>query len=137
MVSHEETEKEILRLVTESQGSDRAMLLIVYRMHQELIANTEATRLVSIAAETHTVTLANHAAEEMALINQMRGGWKVAVWSLATVAALLGVIQGLALREVSQAREQITTNTARLHVLEKDNVLTKERMDIMRNGKPP
>ncbi|MBK6602380.1 MAG: hypothetical protein IPG28_12800 [Betaproteobacteria bacterium] len=61
------------------------MLLIIYRMHQELISNTLATRQIAKSAEEHASILQEHASDEMALINQIRGGWRAATWSFAII----------------------------------------------------
>ena len=135
MVDHEETEREILRLVNEADGRDRAMLLLIYRMHQELVQNTIATRQVASASESHALILDQHAKDEMGLINQIRGGWRVATLSFAIVIVLLGVVQAMALREVSRAQAQIDINTGRLYLMEQDSVLQREMINgLMRNG---
>ncbi|MBK8689007.1 MAG: hypothetical protein IPN24_11380 [Betaproteobacteria bacterium] len=128
MVDHEETEREILRLVEQAEGHDRAMLLIIYRMHQELISNTLATRQIARSAEEHASILQEHARDEMALINQIRGGWRAATWSFAIITCLLGALQAMALRELNAAREQIALNTARLYSLEAENGVQKDQL---------
>ena len=128
MVDHEETEREILRLVEQAEGHDRAMLLIIYRMHQELISNTLATRQIAKSAEEHASILQEHARDEMALINQIRGGWRAATWSFAIITILLGALQAMALRELNAAREQISLNTARLYSLEAENGVQKDQL---------
>ncbi|MBK7082298.1 MAG: hypothetical protein IPH55_16760 [Betaproteobacteria bacterium] len=128
MVDHEETEREILRLVEQAEGHDRAMLLIIYRMHQELISNTLATRQIAKSAEEHASILQEHARDEMALINQIRGGWRAATWSFAIITLLLGALQAMALRELNAARDQIAMNTARLYSLEAENGVQKDQL---------
>jgi hypothetical protein len=128
MVDHEETEKEILRLVGEADGRDRAMLLIIYRMHQELIANTAVTRQIANASEDHARILDQHAKDEMSLINQIRGGWRVATWAFAVVAALLGALQWFAMREIEAARAQIIVNTGRLYTIEQTDAILREQI---------
>ena len=128
MVDHEETEREILRLVEQAEGHDRAMLLIIYRMHQELISNTLATRQIAKSAEEHASILQDHARDEMALINQIRGGWRAATWSFAVITMLLGALQVMALRELNAARDQIAMNTARLYSLEAENGVQKDQL---------
>lgn len=128
MVDHEETEREILRLVEQADGHDRAMLLIIYRMHQELISNTLATRQIAKSAEEHASILQEHARDEMALINQIRGGWRAATWSFAIITLLLGALQAMALRELNAARDQIAMNTARLYSLEAENGVQKDQL---------
>ena len=128
MVDHEETEREILRLVEQAEGHDRAMLLIIYRMHQELISNTLATRQIAKSAEEHASILQEHARDEMALINQIRGGWRAATWSFAIITILLGALQAMALRELNAARDQVAANTARLYALESENSVQKDQL---------
>ena len=128
MVDHEETEREILRLVEQAEGHDRAMLLIIYRMHQELISNTLATRQIAKSAEEHASILQQHASDEMALINQIRGGWRAATWSFAVITMLLGALQAMAMRELNAAREQTALNTARLYSLEAENGVQKDQL---------
>ncbi len=128
MVDHEETEREILKLVEQAEGHDRAMLLIIYRMHQELISNTLATRQIAKSAEEHASILQQHASDEMALINQIRGGWRAATWSFAIITLLLGALQAMALRELNAARDQVAANTARLYALESENSVQKDQL---------
>jgi len=128
VVDHEETEREILRLVEQAEGHDRAMLLIIYRMHQELISNTLATRQIAKSAEEHASILQEHARDEMALINQIRGGWRAATWSFAIITILLGALQAMALRELNAARDQVAANTARLYALESENSVQKDQL---------
>ncbi|MBK7082880.1 MAG: hypothetical protein IPH55_19790 [Betaproteobacteria bacterium] len=128
MVDHEETEREILRLVEQAEGHDRAMLLIIYRMHQELISNTLATRQIAKSAEEHASILQEHARDEMALINQIRGGWRAATWSFAVITMLLGALQAMALRELNAARAELAGNTARIYALEAENGVQKDQL---------
>ena len=128
MVDHEETEREILRLVEQAEGHDRAMLLIIYRMHQELISNTLATRQIAKSAEEHASILQDHARDEMALINQIRGGWRAATWSFAVITMLLGALQAMALRELNAARAELAGNTARIYALEAENGVQKDQL---------
>lgn len=133
MVDHEETEKEILRLVNQADGNDRAMLLLIYRMHQELVSNTIATRQVANASEEHAKILSQHAADEMALINQIRGGWRAATVAFGVITVLLGALQGMALRELNGARDQIATNTARLAALDVENAVQRDQLWSIRS----
>ena len=128
MVDHEDTEREILRLVEQAEGHDRAMLLIIYRMHQELISNTLATRQIAKSAEEHASILQDHARDEMALINQIRGGWRAATWSFAVITMLLGALQAMALRELNAARAELAGNTARIYALEAENGVQKDQL---------
>jgi hypothetical protein len=128
VVDHEATEREILRLVEEADGHDRAMLLIIYRMHQELIANTQSTRQIAIAAEDHANTLRQHATDEMALINQIRGGWRAATVAFGVITILLGALQAMAMREIDMARNTITVNTVRIGAMETENAVQKDQL---------
>ena len=128
VVDHEETEREILRLVEQAEGHDRAMLLIIYRMHQELISNTLATRQIARSAEEHASILQQHASDEMALINQIRGGWRAATWSFAIITILIGALQAMALRELNAARAELAGNTARIYALEAENGVQKDQL---------
>ena len=128
MVDHEATEREILRLVEQADGHDRAMLLIIYRMHQELIANTQSTRQIALAAEDHANTLRQHAQDEMALINQIRGGWRAATVAFGVITVLLGALQAMAMRELNMARDTIATNTNRIYALEAENGIQKDQL---------
>jgi hypothetical protein len=128
VVDHEATEREILRLVEQADGHDRAMLLIIYRMHQELIQNTLSTRQIAAAAEDHATTLRQHAQDEMALINQIRGGWRAATVAFGVITILLGALQAMAMRELNMARDTIATNTNRIYALEAENGIQKEQL---------
>jgi hypothetical protein len=128
VVDHEATEREILRLVEQADGHDRAMLLIIYRMHQELIANTQSTKQIALAAEDHATTLRQHAQDEMALINQIRGGWRAATVAFGIITLLLGALQAMAMREINAARDTIMVNTMRIGTLETDNAVQKDQL---------
>jgi hypothetical protein len=128
VVDHEATEREILRLVEQADGHDRAMLLIIYRMHQELIQNTLSTRQIAAAAEDHATTLRQHAQDEMALINQIRGGWRAATVAFGVITVLLGALQAMAMREINMARDTIATNTARIYAVEAENGVQKDQL---------
>lgn len=137
MVDHEETEREILRLVNEADGRDRAMLLLIYRMHQELVSNTIATRQVATASEEHAKILTQHAQDEMNLINQIRGGWQTATRAGSVVLALLTIIfsgvQWFALRELQAIQTAVTANGARIAVLESDNAVQRDQIWSIRS----
>jgi hypothetical protein len=128
VVDHEDTEREILRLVEQADGHDRAMLLIIYRMHQELIANTLSTRQIAAAAEDHATTLRQHAQDEMALINQIRGGWRAATVAFGVITVLLGALQAMAMREIDMARNTIMVNTGRIYTLESQNAVQADQL---------
>ena len=128
MVDYEATEREILRLVEQAEGHDRAMLLIIYRMHQELIRNTQSTQQIANAAEEHAITLREHAKDEMALINQIRGGWRAATISFGLITLLLGALQGMAMREVNMLRDTIVADNARLYALESENAVQRDQL---------
>lgn len=137
MVDHEETEREILRLVNEADGRDRAMLLLIYRMHQELVSNTIATRQVASASEEHAKILTQHAQDEMSLINQIRGGWQTATRAGSVVLVLLTIIfsgvQWFALRELQAIQTAVTANGARIAVLESDNAVQRDQIWSIRS----
>jgi hypothetical protein len=128
VVDHEATEREILRLVEAAEGHDRAMLLIIYRMHQELIQNTLSTRQIASAAEEHATTLRQHAQDEMALINQIRGGWRAATVAFGVITILLGALQALAMREIDAMRNTIIGDNQRIYKLESDNAVQGDQL---------
>jgi hypothetical protein len=132
VVDHEETEREILRLVNEADGRDRAMLLLIYRMHQELVSNTIATRQVAASSEEHAKILSRHAEDEMGLINQIRGGWRTATVSFGIIGGLvtviLGGVQWFALREMNAVQSQIAINTGRIYSIESENAVQRDQL---------
>ena len=69
----------------------------------------------------------------MALINQIRGGWRVATWSFAVVAAMLGALQWFAMREIDYARSQIAINTSRLFVVEQQDAILREQIQALKS----
>jgi hypothetical protein len=135
VADHQETEKEILKLVEEAEVKDRAMLLIMFRLHQDvrvLHLNLDWTadhiKKVADASQKHSETLQEHARDEMILINQIKGGWKAATWSFAVIGFLLASLQGLAMREINATREQVAINTTRINILERDNEVQREQI---------
>jgi hypothetical protein len=128
VVDHEDTEREILRLVEQADGHDRAMLLIIYRMHQELISNTRSTQQIATAAEDHATTLRQHAQDEMALINQIRGGWRAATIAFGVITLLLGALQALAMREIDAMRKTIVDDNQRIYKLESENAVQGDQL---------
>jgi hypothetical protein len=132
VVDHEQTEQEILRLVEQADGRDRAILLLIYRMHQELISNTVATRQIAQSSQQHAAILDQHAKDEMGLINQIRGGWRTATWSFGIIGGLVTVIltgvQWFAMREITAIQTTMAINTSRIYSLESDNAVQRDQL---------
>ena len=90
------------------------------------------------------MSLKRHADDEMVVIqqilgmvNQAKGGWRVASYAFAILVAVLGGLQWFAAREVDRTQIQIKINTERLYILERDNEVQRNQIDQLlsrRNG---
>ena len=113
------------------------MLLLIYRMHQELVANTIATRQVAQASEEHSRILDQHAKDEMGLINQIRGGWETATRATAVIGFLITLIfsgvQWFVVRELTGLQAFDAATNSRLSVLESDNAVQRDQLWSIRS----
>ncbi len=83
--------EDIHRLILASDDpKDKAVLLILLRISQNLEANTELTAKLSANLDAHVSKFNDHEKMEMALFNQGRGLWRVMVWVLGIAQAGLG-----------------------------------------------
>jgi hypothetical protein len=126
-------EQEIIHLINQDNDPrGKAQLLILYRMRQDLVKNTEATINISKQVASSINELKQHGEA----FQQLKGGWRVVVASLGFVMLLLGLIQGLGMYIVrDHVNSGIDTATA---VREIDRRLTiLEREVQLRHRDPP
>jgi hypothetical protein len=94
MPKEDQLQSQIEELILEANDpKDKAFLLILNKIANNLDENTTLTRTLTTDLHAHTEAFAKHEKDEMALINQGRGGFRVALAALAlfqTIATGLG-----------------------------------------------
>ncbi len=91
---------------------DKAFLLILNKIADNLDENTKLTRTLTNDLRAHTEAFAQHEKDEMALINQGRGFWRAALASVF-------LLQGLGVWWVQghlEQMERVQKDVAHLHV---------------------
>lgn len=87
---------EILQMVHSTESpKDRAYLMILFQIHESLTENTETTRSLAEQFEAHVEAFDNARAEQLALINQGRGGWRVAAAFFSFMMLVLSGVVGI------------------------------------------
>jgi hypothetical protein len=110
-------EQEILTLINQDNDPrDKAFLLILYRMHQSLAKNTEATMSTAHEIKRYGESFTLHTDEEERVRNQMRGGWRVVVAGMTLVTILFSVIQFLGWQVISNHIQQNVASDLRLEL---------------------
>ncbi len=81
--------QQINQLIIETpDAKDKALLLILKKISDNLEDNTDLTRTLTSDLKAHTEAFQEHEKAEMAIINQGRGFLRAAVMGLALVQAL-------------------------------------------------
>jgi hypothetical protein len=114
-------------ILTSTDPKDKAFLLILNRMADNLQENTELTRKLgeeltshTKAFTEHTITFSEHEKKEMELINQGRGGWKV-------IAVFVLFLQGISGWWIQDKLAEITQIKADVGMLTLELATQKER----------
>ena len=94
-------------ILAATEPKDKAFLLILNKIADNLDENTQLTRSLSTELKTHTIAFAQYEKDEMALINQGRGFLRAFVIGLAAIQVVMGFIISQHLISHKQALEEI------------------------------
>ncbi len=75
-------------IMSATDPKDKAFLLILNKIADNLDENTTLTRTLTEDLKSHTEAFAQHEKDEMALINQGRGFWRAALGAMFLVQGL-------------------------------------------------
>ncbi len=75
-------------IMSADDPKDKAFLLILNKIADNLDENTKLTRTLTEDLKNHTIAFAQHEKDEMALINQGRGVWRAALGAMFLLQAL-------------------------------------------------
>ncbi len=106
-------------IVAATDPKDKAFLLIMNKIATSLDTNTSLTRALADDFKSHTVAFSEHERKEMELINQGRGGFRVAL-------ALLGVLQIVVGYVILDTLGAVKTSQQEITVLQRDVATHKE-----------
>jgi maltoporin len=119
-VKHEfaSTEHEIMRLINEAnEARDKAYLMLMFKMHQSLTKNTEATVATAEKVGEYTEAFDKHVGDEEKIFSQFRGGWRVIVSGMSLITVLFSVIQFLGYQVIQAHIQSNQEDSARVTVL--------------------
>ena len=89
MSEEEEISKRIDALIIDTlESKDKALLLILKKISDNLEQNTNLTRTLTSDLKVHTDAFTKHEKEELALINQGRGFLRAVVFGIVIIQAL-------------------------------------------------
>ena len=96
-------------IMSASDPKDKAFLLILNKIADNLDENTMLTRTLASEFKSHTEAFALHEQKEMALINQGRGFWRATLAAVVVIQAL-GVwwFQGH-IAQTARTQEQVSS----------------------------
>lgn len=94
-------------ILTATDPKDKAFLLIMNKIAVSLDMNTKLTVELSEELKSHTKAFKTHEIQESALINQGKGGIRVAVILLAVIQALALFVVGSAFNDLTKVKEDI------------------------------
>lgn len=94
-------------ILAATEPKDKAFLLILNKIADNLDENTQLTRTLSSELKIHTVAFAQHEKDELALINQGRGFLRASVVLIAFVQVVMGYVITQHLASHKAALEEI------------------------------
>ena len=95
-------------IVAADDPKDKAFLLIMNKIAVSLDTNTSLTQMLSDDFKSHTLAFSEHERKEMELINQGRGGFRVALALLAVLQVVIGFIITNTLSDIKDMRQDVT-----------------------------
>ena len=95
-------------IVATDDPKDKAFLLIMNKIATSLDTNTSLTRALADDFKSHTVAFSEHERKEMELINQGRGGFRVALVLLGVLQVVVGFIINNTLADIKDMRQEVT-----------------------------
>ena len=107
-IIHDENSKDIKALIMETPDpKDKAVLMILLKISDDLFRNTQITSSLSEKFEKHVATFIQHAEDEMKLINTGRGFLRGIIFSIAMVQALIIFIFSQHMQEFSEMQQSV------------------------------
>jgi hypothetical protein len=107
-IANDANSREIKNLIMETvDPKDKAILLILLKISDDLFRNTQVTISLSDKFEKHVEAFVEHAEQEMSLINQGRGFLRAMVIALTIVQALVIYIYTEHMEEADKLREDV------------------------------
>jgi hypothetical protein len=103
-------------IVSATDPKDKAFLLIMNKIAVSLDTNTFLTQGLSEDFKAHTNAFKLHEVAEAELINQGKGGVKVALALVAIIQVLIGVVVTNQLSEIRDMRQELTALTSKVTV---------------------
>lgn len=123
----EETNQDIRQLILETESSkDKAMLLILLKISDNLGANTKMTQGLTEQLTSHISTFAEHEKKEMALINQGRGAFRVALFSLTVFQAAFAWYGTQVVSDFKETREAVANLQSDMKVHKEYHIRQRE-----------
>lgn len=127
----EALKSKILTLIEQTADPvQKAHLLVMLQFHDLLAENTQATRQVAEdtmafrrAFEDHKKQFVAHSAEELKVINQGKGMWRVLVWFYGIAQACIVGLGGVAWADYKDVKQRVVQ-------LEKEHAVINERQAI-------
>lgn len=115
----EEVQRKIEELIeAESDPRERARLLILLAISRTLIDNVVAVREVTEEFRAHRVEFETTREEQLRILNQGRGAWKVAGIFLLILQAAFGWVLGEYVMIVKDHQMQINEHSRRFAVID-------------------
>jgi hypothetical protein len=121
-------QQQIEELIVAAQDpKDKAFLLIMNKIASSLDANTSLTKALSDDFKSHTIAFSEHERKEMELINQGRGGFRVALGLLGVLQIILGVIITNTLTDIKNMHQEVTVLQREVAIHKEHHVLEERR----------
>lgn len=109
--------KRIDELIVETpDAKDKALLLILKKISDNLEDNTALTRTLTQDLKAHTDAFEKHEKDEMALISQGRGFLKAAVFGLAFFQAIFAWYAARHIKDMDGLSHQVKENSEEIAV---------------------
>lgn len=121
-------------IAEENDPKQRAFLIVMNTMNQNLVANTETIRVISSKLDGHLSNYDIQTKLEQEWVNKGKGMWKVLAW-------VLGIVQTVVLLVCVQLRTNLADIHTTLTIIAQENAMQEARLNrmdkILPNGNKP
>lgn len=121
-------------IAEENDPKQRAFLIVMNTMNQNLVANTETIRVISSKLDGHLSNYDIQTKLEQEWVNKGKGMWKVLAW-------VLGIVQTVVLLVCVQLRTDLADIHTTLTIIAQENTMQEARLNridkILPNGYKP
>lgn len=121
-------------IAEENDPKQRAFLIVMNTMNQNLVANTETIRVISSKLDGHLSNYDIQTKLEQEWVNKGKGMWKVLAW-------VLGIVQTVVLLVCVQLRTDLADIHTTLTIIAQENAMQEARLNrmdkILPNGNKP